>query len=70
MRKGGRLSLIYNNVISYCRENGISVSGFEKKCGIANGIVSRWKDNESKPNFETLEKISKATKIEISKWIK
>lgn len=68
-QKGGK-SVIYQNVINYCSKNNISICDFEKKCGIGNGTVGRWKDNSSKPTVATLEKIADATKIPIDKWLK
>lgn len=57
--------MIYKKIIKYCKANNLSVSAFEKKCGIGNGTVGRWKDG-SKPSLDTLEKIEKATGIPIS----
>lgn len=39
-------------------------------CGIGNGVVGAWKDDESKPTLKTLEKIAKATKTSITTWLK
>lgn len=39
-------------------------------CGIGNGVVGAWKDDESKPALKTLEKIAKATKTSITTWLK
>lgn len=61
--------MIFLKVKKYCEENNISISNFEKKCGIGNGTVSRWEDDASRPSLSTLEKIEKATNIPISKWI-
>ena len=67
--KGG-IFLIYQNVSRYCSDNGISIADFEKKCGIGNGTIGRWKDDNSKPTVATLEKIRDVTGIPIEKWIK
>ena len=61
--------MIYENIVSYCKENGISISAFEKKCGIGNGTIGGWKDDISKPSLATLEKIAKETEIPIAKWL-
>ena len=47
--------MIYNKIIKYCNENSLSVSAFEKKCGLANGTVGKWKDGGN-PSLETLHK--------------
>ena len=61
--------MIYNRIINYCNQNNLSVSAFEKKCGIANGTVGKWKDGGN-PSLETLQKIVSATGVPISEWIK
>ena len=61
--------MIYNKIINYCNENGLSVSAFEKKCGLSNGTVGKWKDGGN-PSLETLQKIVSATGIPIEEWTK
>ena len=61
--------MIYNKIMKYCNENSLSVSAFEKKCGLANGTVGKWKD-KGNPSFETLQKIVSATGVPISEWMK
>ena len=36
--------MVYDNVVQYCKENKLSISGFEKLCGLANGTVRLWKN--------------------------
>lgn len=61
--------MIYNRIINYCNQNSLSVSAFEKKCGLANGTVGKWRDGGN-PSLETLQKIVSATGVPISEWIK
>ena len=61
--------MIYNKIIKYCNENSLSVSAFEKKCGLANGTVGKWKDGGN-PSLETLQKIVSTTGISIEEWMK
>ena len=61
--------MIYNKIIKYCNENSLSVSAFEKKCGLANGTVGKWKYGGN-PSLETLHKIVLATGIPIDEWMK
>lgn len=61
--------LIYSKVMEYCDKHNLSVSAFERKCGLANGTVSGWK-NGSNPSVTTLKKIETATKIPIARWLK
>lgn len=61
--------MFYQNVVDYCDKNNMSIHAFEKMCGIGNGTVGRWKDNNSSPALTTVQKISEATKIPIKKWV-
>ena len=61
--------MIYNRIINYCNQNSLSVSAFEKKCGLANGTVGKWRDGGN-PSLETLQKIVSATGISIEEWMK
>lgn len=61
--------MIYNKIIKYCNENSLSISAFEKKCGLTNGTVGKWKDGGN-PSLETLHKIVLATGIPIDEWMK
>lgn len=62
--------MLYENVTAYCEKEKISISTFEKRCGIGNGTVGRWKNNSSLPTLATLEKIVKETKVPITEWMK
>lgn len=61
--------MVYNNVIEYCGKNNISISAFEKKCGLPNGLVGKWKEKGYEPSVSTLQKIESATKVPIKKWL-
>ena len=61
--------MIYKKIMDYCNQNRLSVLAFEKKCGLANGTVGKWKDGGN-PSLETLQKIVSATCIPIEEWTK
>ena len=63
------IQLIYNKIMDYCNQNRLSVSAFEKKCGLTNGTVGKWKDGGN-PSLETLQKIVSSTGIPIEEWMK
>ena len=63
------IQLIYKKIMDYCNQNSLSVSAFEKKCGLTNGTVGKWKDGGN-PSLETLQKIVSATGIPIEEWMK
>lgn len=60
--------MFYQKVLDYCKAQNISVSAFEKKCGLSNGTVSKWKNGGS-PSLDTLSKIVNATGLSAEKWI-
>lgn len=62
--------MVYDNVIEYCNENNISKSAFEKKCGLPNGLVEKWREKNCQPSIGTLQKIVSATNVPIDKWLK
>ena len=60
--------MIYSKVIEYCKKNNMSVSAFERKCGLANGTVNGWKHG-GYPSVPTIKKIEQSTKISAKKWL-
>lgn len=62
--------MFYQKIVNYCQKNNISISAFEKKCGIGNGVVSGWKDDGSQPALKTLKKIESAIGIPIEELLK
>ena len=61
--------MVYEEIEKYCRNAEISISRFEKLCGIGNGAVGRWKDGHVSPSIATLSKIEKTTGVPIQVWI-
>lgn len=62
--------LLVENIDRYCAKKGISVKEFEKRCGIANATVHKWRINLNSPAFRTILKISEATGISADRWTK
>ena len=65
----GERSMVFEQVVEYCQNAGISISYFEKLCGIGNGAVGRWKGGHVFPSMGTLSKMEKTTGIPIQVWI-
>lgn len=61
--------MISDRIIDYCSNAGITISRFEKLCGLGNGSVGKWKKYHSMPSLPTLYKIEKATGIPAYMWI-
>lgn len=49
-------SKIHDNIRALCEKKQISVKELERKAGVSNGIVGKWKDAE--PNLGSLRKIA------------
>lgn len=61
--------MVYKKVVKYCKKNNLSISAFEKMCGMTNGTVRGWKARKGNPSLETLQKIVSVTGIPIDDWI-
>ena len=53
--------MVYDMIVKYCKENDISISAFEKKCGFGNGTVGKWNGDinpslESKKTYRCIER--------------
>lgn len=46
-----------------CKEKGITIAELERKCGIGNGIIARWKT--SKPSYERLLAVASALETSV-----
>ena len=60
--------MVFDKVKAYCEAKKLSISAFEKLCGLSNGTVGKWQ-NGGFPSVMTLRKIAAATDTEISDWI-
>lgn len=62
--------MIYENIVNFCRDEHLSISAFEKMCGLGNGTVSKWKNEKSIPSIKILTKIEEKTAVPIETWIR
>ncbi len=60
--------MFFEKVEAYCKEHNLTIMAFEQMCGLANGLVGKWKGG-GYPSIPTLQKIEKATKIPTKKWL-
>lgn len=49
--------MLYEKVIDYCKKSHISLSSFEKRCGLGNGTIKGWVD--SSPRIDSLQKVAR-----------
>lgn len=63
---GGKV-LLYEKIMKYCRKNKISLSAFEKKCGLGNGTIKGWMT--SSPRVDSLIKVAKEMGVSVGKLL-
>ncbi len=61
--------MVTDRVEEYCRNAGMTISRFEKLCGIGNGAVGKWRSGKAQPSMSSLSKMEKTTGIPIYMWI-
>lgn len=62
--------MVQENIERYCENHGISISEFERKCKLGNGLVRKWRSGVASPTLKTLAKIEKATGVSAMTWMK
>ena len=62
--------MIYEKVVAYCKEHHMTIMAFERLCDLANGTVGKWGSEGKNPSLASLTKISEATGIPITDWLK
>lgn len=61
---------IYDNVVEVARAKGTNISRIEKKAGLSNGTIGKWKDGTITPRLVTLQKISAVLDVSVNRLIK
>ncbi len=46
--------MIYENISRLCEKKGISIKEFERRAGLKNGMVGKWR--KAKPRIDSLQK--------------
>lgn len=62
--------MIYDKIVEYCTNKGMSIMAFEKMCDLSNGTVGKWRDNKLNPSYDSIRKIVSATGIPFDEWTK
>ena len=60
--------MVSKRVEEYCRTAKMTIASFEKRCGLGNGTVSKWRHG-AHPTVTTLLKMEKVTGIPLYMWI-
>ncbi len=64
-QKGG--SLVYEKIKKLADERGISIYDLEKKAGLKNGAIGKWR--KSSPTITSLQKVADALEVPITKLV-
>jgi transcriptional regulator with XRE-family HTH domain len=55
--------MLYEKICETCREKGTNVSELERRCGLANATIRRWRT--SSPSVDNLAKVADALEVSI-----
>lgn len=62
--------MIYDNIKRLCETHGISIAALEKKCGIANGTIGKWRGNNQSPRICTLQRVADHFGVPVDELLK
>ena len=60
--------MIREKVEKLCKKNNMSIKALENKCGFGNGTIYKW--DKSKPNTDSLIKVSEYFKVSLDYFLK
>lgn len=60
--------MIYENVKSICELRGLTIRGLEKKAGLTNGTIGKWRTCH--PRSDNLEKVAKALGVSVTRLLR
>ena len=60
---------MYERVKRLCEEKGISLHQLEMSCGLANGLIAKWKNMETSPKLMTVMIIADYFEISLDKLV-
>jgi transcriptional regulator with XRE-family HTH domain len=60
--------MIYEKVKSLADKKGMNISELEKRAGLSNGTIGKWRD--SKPLAENLAKVAKVLNVSVNTLLK
>lgn len=64
-------NLIYENIKRLCAKKNITICSLEKMCGIANGTIGKWANNNvASPRIDTVAKIANFFGVSVDSLLK
>lgn len=59
--------MLYDIVKRLCLQKGVSVGRVEKECGLSNGSISKWNENE--PGIRKVQKVANYLEVSIEEFL-
>ena len=60
--------MIYDNIVRFAEEKGLTIQTIEKSCGLSNGIISKWRENNN-PKIDKLVKVARFLGVSVEQLI-
>ena len=60
--------MIYENILKYAKEKNLTIQNIEKSCGLSNGIISKWRENNN-PKLENLRRVAEFLGVSIEQLV-
>lgn len=60
--------MIYENILSLCEKNGVSVARLEKECGFGNATIRSW--SVSSPTIAKVQRVAEYFGVSVNDLIK
>ena len=61
--------ILIENIDAYCAKHNISIKEFERRCGVANSSVHKWRVGVQSPSMKSITYIERGTGIPSAKWL-
>lgn len=62
--------MVYENIEKICEKKNISISALEKRAGLGNGTIGKWKSGDVSPTIDSLCAVANALGIEVTRLLK
>ena len=59
--------MIYDNVVELMIEKNMTIFELERKAGLANGTVRKWKDSTNSPKIESVMAVAKVLGVTVNR---
>lgn len=60
--------MIYDNIVKYAKEKDLTIQAIEKACGLSNGIISKWRENNN-PKIDNLVAVARFLGVSVEQLI-